>query len=143
MTATATAPKEPAKAVMPAAAAVTTADGPLVGVVTGVSENLVEVVMPVALPAGAGVLTPVGAGWLGVSAGVDGATGLEEADWLEVPAGAEGVAELEGATGALPVGLTGISVSVTGQTVTPMETVSVVTWPTGHSVTVGAQEEMV
>ena len=34
----------------------------------------------------------------------------------------------------------GFSVSVTGHTVVPMTTVSVVTWPTGQSVTVGGHE---
>lgn len=41
------------------------------------------------------------------------------------------------------MGLVDTSVSVTGQMVVPMTIVSVVTWPTGHLVTVGAQEVMV
>lgn len=93
ITAIATAPNDPARAVMPAAAAVTTVAGALVVAFAGVSADFVEVVMPVgadplAVPAGGRVLTPVEAPRLGVPAGLEGvwppvlcagATGIVEA----------------------------------------------------------------
>jgi hypothetical protein len=60
-----------------------------------------------------------------------------------MPVGAELLGVQTGGGVLTPVGLAGLPVSVIGQTVVPTETVSVVTWPTGHCVTVGAQEVMV